>query len=317
MSEEAQAFYARNYDLLDYWLLKPGEKVVLGAGEPRRCRFCGLEPPEVTFSSEAHAIPELTGNRSLFTAYECDACNHFFGRDLENHFGNWSKTSRTFSRVRGKKSIPAIRSAGADDWRIQPTPAGLEITGSDYEQVVEDDPAAKTLTIRLATDTYTPVQVLKAFVKIGLSLMPSDEMLNFGAAVHWLRQSEAQPGLIIGSLPILYTFWPYALDTVVAFLLRRTELTASLPYAFLVLAYRNEIFQVPLPTPERDASFAGKKVPLYHYPFPMPPHTAPELVKLPRYSLLDLTGREPVRGSMKEVVLSYGQAIPRENGAPA
>lgn len=47
--EDAIKFYEENYDVLGSWLLRPGEKVMLGDKENRVCRFCGRTKPEVQF----------------------------------------------------------------------------------------------------------------------------------------------------------------------------------------------------------------------------------------------------------------------------
>jgi hypothetical protein len=38
----------------------------------------------VSVLKEAHALPESISNKSLFTYYECDACNQAFGEGCEN-----------------------------------------------------------------------------------------------------------------------------------------------------------------------------------------------------------------------------------------
>ena len=95
-------FYENSYDIIGQWFVRPGDKVVLGDMQNRICRFCGKQPPEVTFRKVAHAIPELLGNKSIESAYECDTCNQEFGSGIENDLGNWSKPMRTLIRIRGK-----------------------------------------------------------------------------------------------------------------------------------------------------------------------------------------------------------------------
>ena len=70
--EEAFTFYDDHYDGLGQWILQPGKKFFLGDKANRQCRFCEKRSPEVTFRKKAHAIPELLGNKSLITYYECD-----------------------------------------------------------------------------------------------------------------------------------------------------------------------------------------------------------------------------------------------------
>lgn len=98
--EDAIRFYGKNYDLLGSWLLKPGEKIMLGDKENRVCRFCGRTKPEVQFRKDAHAVSEMLGNKTLFTAYECDTCNGDFGKGIEQDLGNWSKPMRTMAAAR-------------------------------------------------------------------------------------------------------------------------------------------------------------------------------------------------------------------------
>jgi hypothetical protein len=96
---EAFRFYEESYDGLGQWILAPGKRVFLGVKDNRCCRFCGKRSPEVSFRQDAHAISELMGNKSLFTYYECDACNKLFGDGIETDFGNWSKPMRTLARI--------------------------------------------------------------------------------------------------------------------------------------------------------------------------------------------------------------------------
>ncbi|MBV8095742.1 MAG: hypothetical protein JO110_21445, partial [Acetobacteraceae bacterium] len=96
----AIAFYDQHYFGIKAWFLRPGvTNPTLGDKHDRVCRFCGEHEPKVTFKDRAHAIPEALGNKSLFTNYECDICNHAFGEGIEKHLGNWSKPSRTFARI--------------------------------------------------------------------------------------------------------------------------------------------------------------------------------------------------------------------------
>jgi hypothetical protein len=69
--DEVITFYETHYGLLGSWLLRPGDKIMLGDKKKRVCRFCGKSPPDVTFKKVAHAIPELLGNKSIESAYEC------------------------------------------------------------------------------------------------------------------------------------------------------------------------------------------------------------------------------------------------------
>ena len=100
----------------------------LGDKNDRVCRLCGADESQTTFKIEAHAIPELLGNKSVFTHYECDDCNRFFGSGIENDMGNWTKPSRTFARIRGKVGVPSIkRDRTQQRWRIDHDASGFHI----------------------------------------------------------------------------------------------------------------------------------------------------------------------------------------------
>ena len=45
----------------------------------RTCRFCGKAFGQTRFRENAHLIPDSIGNKDLFSDFECDHCNRFFG----------------------------------------------------------------------------------------------------------------------------------------------------------------------------------------------------------------------------------------------
>ena len=95
-------FFAKNYDFVFQKIFTPEDKLILGDKENRVCRFCRLAKPDVSFRKRAHALPESIGNKSIFSFYECDDCNEYFGQTIENDFANWSLPYRSIMRIRGK-----------------------------------------------------------------------------------------------------------------------------------------------------------------------------------------------------------------------
>lgn len=305
--DEALTFYESNFQLQNSWILQPGKKVVLPGTADQTCRFCGLRPPDVTYRLDAHAIPESLGNKTLFSAFECDSCNAFYGGGIENDFGNWSKPTRTFARIRGKSGVPTLKKGSSGGWRIEYGPSGFEISEYEDDPVCEVDEAAKRITFKLKRDPYTPVAVLKAFVKMGLSLMPQTELHNFQKALAWINQRDHSIGLV-QEFPILYSFIPGPLpnDKIVIMTFRRKDGCADVPYAFFLLAYGNEVFQVFLPSPERDQALQGRNLTLFH--FPTPYDQDPSKFGPVRRGKLDLTGRVPAKGEVAPIVVGFDQA---------
>lgn len=289
-------------------VLRPGAKVVLGDKANRGCRFCGKTPTEVTFKLEAHAIPELLGNKSITTTYECDACNQLFGNSIENDLGNWSKPMRTFARIRGKSGVPTLKKGGTNPgWRIEFGLTGFSISHYEDDPVCTVDEVNKQIHFMLKRDAYTPVAVLKALVKIGLSLMPAAEIGNFPHALAWIYEA-GHSRVFAEQSPILYTFQPGPMpnDLLSVFILRRKSSVTNVPYAFLVLGYGNEVLQVHLPSQRRDAALNYQRVEIV--PFPVPGSPDRSRYGRPGFKLIDLTGREVVREETFPVTVGYEYA---------
>lgn len=307
--DEVLEFYRTHYDVLGQWRLQPGQKVVLGdKNGPRTCRFCGRGKPEVTFRKVAHAIPELLGNKSIETAYECDACNQAFGSGIENDLGNWSKPMRTFARIRGKNGVPTLkRGADGQGWRIEyDTTSGFKISSYEDNPFYTVDEVAKKITFNLARDPYTPVAVLKAFMKIGLTLLPDEEVGNFEHAMLWVRATDHSIPFA-DRCPIMYHFQPGPMptDVVTASVFRRKPEVKDQAYCYLVLSYGNEAFQVQIPSKEHDGADQTYAI----HPYPPPGSPDPARFGTPGRTLLDMTDRSLRRGEMVPVSCGFEASV--------
>lgn len=302
-------FYEQNYEIMGQWFIKPSKRIVLGDMTKRICRFCGKQSPEVSFTKVAHAIPESLGNKSIVSAYECDKCNEGFGEGIENDLGNWSKPMRTLLRIRGKNGVPTLKKGGdKPGWRIEYDQYRLNISAYEHDPIFEVDEANNQVKFKLRRDSYTPVAVLKAFMKIGLTLMPETEVSNFSGLLEWVKESDHTKSYF-EKCPIIYTFQPGPLpsDLIAALLLRRRNKITNVPYAFLILAYGNEAFQIPLPAEKLDKLIYDKSVAIY--PFPVPGHPATEKYGIPKCSVLDWMDNKVRKGEIMEVVMGADQII--------
>lgn len=307
-TREALRFYEQNYSSIGQWILMPGSKVVLPSTKSGTCRFCGLSTPKVTFHNEAHAIPECLGNRSLFTKYECDDCNRLFGLGIENDFGNWSKAQRALSGIRGKKGVPTLKEESNRQWRLEHGSAGITVTQDDGDPIAVVNEGAKEITVTVRRDPYTPVAVLKAFVKMALSLLPEEELPNFQSAMSWVRNTNHQVGFVkTDSFPVCYTFVPGKdpFENIAVILLRRRADNLPVPYVTFVLRCGNEAFQIIIPCPERDAAISDRKVKFSYFPTPCELDQDIKLVAPVQRELIDLTGRSRVNGNAIQTVLRY------------
>ncbi len=305
--KERLAFYERHYRPVAAWMLRPGDRVVLGNKEDRRCRFCGGSKPDVTFRTDAHALPESIGNKGLLTLYECDDCNSAFGQGCENDFGNWSLPVRTMARINGKGGIPSIKQGPGNAWRVDEYPTGLKISVDETEGFWRDDVAEKTLTFTLKRGPHRPAGVARALFKMALSVMPEEELPNFRQLLDWMKPSAVQK--MAAPTPIFHTFaggaWPS--DVLRVALLTRLSDETVMPYCFFTLGYGNELLQVAIPSVERDGQHLGKKMSVVPFPF----CDDPAVVMSCTVRKLELFSDEIVKGDAVEIVLAYGDQLDR------
>lgn len=284
-------------------LSQPRKKFTLGDKGNRVCRFCGRSEFDVSFKKKAHAIPEALGNKSIFTYYECDGCNQYFGQTIENDLGNWSKPNRTFARICGRNGVPKLKESGrGKGWRIEYLSNCFHITHYESNPLFSIDTENKRVRFDLKRDVYTPVAVLKAFVKIGLTLLPAEEMPNFYEALNWIREPDHTKTLV-KKFPIFQTFRPGPMrsDRVAVMLFRRNNMVTNIPYAFIVLTYGNDMFQVFLPCPKQDQTINAQNQTIPIFCSPRGP--GPALYGKPRVKVLDLCGQEVIRDERVQVVL--------------
>ena len=307
-ADEVANFFEKNYKLLCSWTLRPGKpEAIIGDMNTRRCRFCGLSRPAVTFRKKAHAIAESLGNKTLLTAFECDDCNQVFGQGIEADFGAWSKPMRLIARIRGKGGVPTIKAARAQGWRIEDGATGLNLSHDVMDPFVIIKEDENRMIFRLPRDPYTPSAVLKAFVKYGLSLIPDCEVENFRKTYEWI----ANPDHAQVFVPSYYVMaqanpGPPQNSQIFVMVLRRSSDYVRLPYTMMLIAYGVEIFQVFLPSCEKDW------VTLLEFGFPyfqaLDPVQTSKYGRPLRYRL-DLSGTNIVRDDVHEIVMSFDKRI--------
>ncbi len=294
--DQARVFYTKNYELLTNYFVVPTRRIILGPNCNRICRFCEKDETKTTFDTEAHAIPELLGNKSIFSNYECDDCNQFFGIGIENDLGNWTKPSRTLSQIHGKRGVPSIKKLGpGQPWRIDYDDDGLHFKEYESDPHFEVDIEKRQVRFDLTRDVYTPVAVLKAFVKIGLTLLPPEELPNFKESLSWICEQDHTKSWV-SKYPVFHTFHPGPRrhDLLVVRLMRRRDSIVNLPYTFLVLGFGNDVYQVFIPCPQRDSMIYHKNLTIPFFPTAGVPN--PEKYGRSQVTPIDLSGRQRVAG---------------------
>ncbi len=226
------------------------------------CRFCRNDNPE-QFGNISHVIPEFTGNRTLKYNEECNSCNNLFSK-YERALSIFGGIKHSLSGVRGKKYPRHIdrenkfRAFSSKTGRhiIQETESPNGITVEKGELIIK----SKTL-------KFKPRYVQKALVKIGLSLMPNEELSKFTKTLEWLAKPDDT--FTIKKHPIfilIHSFFDEPRSKPMAALVRR-KINHNCPEYSLLLFFGFFSFQIFIPfnTNDENLNFDNINLPLNNF----------------------------------------------------
>jgi len=299
--EERINYYSNGYKILKAYALGKGGRIHLGV-KGDSCRFCGLSEPNATFRNDSHAVPEFLGNHQLILNNECDECNSFFSRTLEDHLDKYTRPYRTIAQIRGKTKVPSYKS--------RDTRARYDVKPSKHPTIVArlDEPHVsinredKTLTYHFQIEPHIPVAVYKCLVKIGLSIVEKNELTNFSKALQWIRTPNCGLGFF-APLALIKTFipGPRPTDKLELTIFRKKDMISIRPSYFLLVAFGNIAFQIILPS-DLDFLMAGTKYVLKPIPLPFELHWP---YGSPKVDLVMLDGVNVVKDMILPITFSY------------
>ena len=250
------------YDLLVNFQAGLGSKAIF-IGDARECRFCG-KSGQANFRKQAHTIPEGLGNKWLFSLDECDECNSLFSPyesslcssvgpilTLGGTKGKGNRV-RQSGRSKGSHNVKHLIDDGqrrisfhilGEAENIQP-PIGTSISfQTDGRMTFDVPPPAEKFVARHA---------YKALAKIGLALLPRDDLCNFEQLKNWIQEPNDHQlfpfldvGIAVGSLG---NAPPYISATI----LRRRGSNARQPSTILLLTAGSVCWQMDLMPDELD-----------------------------------------------------------------
>lgn len=278
--------------------LDEDKTIYLGDKKTLTCRFCKRSKPEVNFKQDTHALPEFTGNKYLFSYYECDDCNQKFSV-LESNMAEYMKLYHTMAQVKGKKGVPSFKPNMQQNSRIDVGADKVNIQsheGDDFSFDINE--VNKIITINGAR-TYVPSLVFKCLTKIALTIMPETELVNFVETMEWVYSDKK----ILNKLPPVL-FHMYAgmkpFDFISCTLFRRKETHKdSVPYMMFMLAYSNFVFQLPIISKKMDMKLGDMN---FHY---IPTPIDIEQGKIIR-EILDLSSDERKVRESCSINMGYG-----------
>lgn len=219
------------------------------------CRFCGKDKSETTFKKKAHAIPELIGNKTLLTKNECDICNDKFGRLLEDNLSKFLLPYNSISKICGKNGVPTYKDQNI---RIETIDGKTHITYSKTENIKIDE-NNKTFFIQMHTQKLKPIKVYKAFLKMGLSLIPESELTYFKDLLSYVIEEEDRVSKGLSKVIEIFTPGIQPYKQITNILLKRKNDDIQAPYMFYILSYGNFLFQTMLPSLIKDDKFFKAK----------------------------------------------------------
>lgn len=158
-----------SFDLTEKYVKDPEGKV---------CRFCLKSYPDVSFANLPHIVPELFGRNSSSSNFECDECNSKFQKN-ESDVSTMIQHYLAMTGVKSKKGVPNFQSQKDTDsysTRAKRTDRHLNLNFGNNLDDFKFDEDAKTLAVFFRTKKFRPFSVYKILLKIGISLLPEEEL---------------------------------------------------------------------------------------------------------------------------------------------
>lgn len=302
---EQIAYFESNYSVVsDYRVFPDSDKIFIGNKDNRICRYCGKQAPDVSFRKIAHAIPEFIGNKRIISYDECDVCNEKFSRIVEDHFSKYLGAQRTVAQVKGKKGVPSYKSKKKKS-RIDMEENGISIKSYEDDLLCEIDEENNQLKILVNQQPYIPAAVFKCLVKISIATLPESELEFFEKTINWILDDAHNKDLFPSSpLIALHTFvpGPHPHKGIKVMNLKRKSDSLKVPYLISVVAFANFIYQINVPSVEKDKHIFGSNIDISYFPTPFDTNHAYGEVKR---VVLDLSSYEYTAHAVKPVTMHF------------
>ncbi len=199
----------------------------------------------------AHFFPEALGNKNVFSLNECKKCNQLFSV-YENDFAKAIGPFLTLGGVEGKRGVRNTGAVGRGtvvkstrtQGRRSITLGGLPLSDGESPQIRSD--GTLVMSIPATSERFTPSRALKVLQKIGLSLLPLDEIENYKTLREALQDTAKGFEGGIGRIAISFGMVGNAPPVISAVLLRKQTSETRLPKTILIFSAGSVCCQIPL-----------------------------------------------------------------------
>jgi hypothetical protein len=260
--------FAKNYDVASFYPLVVDRQINLGDRNLKFCRFCQKSAPEVKFRTIAHALPELIGNKSIISHYECDTCNGLFARNVEDHLAKLLSATSSLTMIKSKGGVSSYKTRAGKS-RIDVKNGLIEMQNYLSDNIIQIRPEVNEILIKAETQPFVPLAVFKCFAKMAISVMPEADVPDYGHTINWIMN----PDHSVDSehfkwLTCYNTFQPGPMPKSFGWslLLKRKSDKTLLPSMVYVVTTMNQSFQIMLPCSHKDNHLIGQRVPIPPYP---------------------------------------------------
>jgi hypothetical protein len=303
--EKAAKEYDKNYFMVFSSVDELDRKRLTITDPIKRCRFCDKSEPAVSFKKTAHAIPELIGNRRIFSNNECDTCNEKFSRVLEDSLGKYLGLWRTMMQIKGKNGVVSYKSPNGVS-RIDLCGTGIKIKDFEEDCIIETNEREKTVTLKGFRQPYVPIAVFKCFVKMALSVIPYNLLGLFRDTKKWLLEDshvisryDIQPIFTIASsVPGMKPFGNLSI-----IVLCRKNDALKVPFMQMFIFFGNLGYQIIVPCKNKDYQLSGQIINIT--PFPYPIWAMNKSLGNIGISPIDFSGKFIVRDEPISITMSY------------
>jgi hypothetical protein len=218
------------------------------------CRYCDERDPKM-FRTVAHTFPEALGNKWVFSRDECDRCNKKVFSLYDEELTKAVSPFLTLGGVKGKgnKVRATGRTGGASHIEQRRDAEGKRsivaaATGFDLDTIVSADPTGRRIQLKtpIAPVPFKPRFAYKALAKMGVALLPPEELVNYRKLIAWLldpADSENFPVLEVG---MSFASVGNAPAHAVGQLLRRTNPRDVIPHIIFIFCAGSICLQIDL-----------------------------------------------------------------------